>query len=101
MIPKIRPWVGRTEPVLRGIQSIWFLNTAVRLPCCSGEHQMWPSLHWERWRSSWTEGGVSGTESRMGRDEGLKIRTSQPSLWRIREASKAISFEYDLLRRLP
>jgi hypothetical protein len=26
---RVRPWVGRTEPVLRGIQSIWFLKTAV------------------------------------------------------------------------
>ena len=25
----MRPWVGLTEPVLSGIQSIWFLNTAV------------------------------------------------------------------------
>lgn len=28
-MPSVRPCVGRTEPVLRGIQSIWFLNTAV------------------------------------------------------------------------
>ena len=26
---RVRPWVGRTEPVERGIQSIWFLKTAV------------------------------------------------------------------------
>jgi len=28
-IPRVRPWVGRTEPVDSGIQSIWFLKTAV------------------------------------------------------------------------
>lgn len=28
-IASVRPWVGRTLPVDRGIQSIWFLNTAV------------------------------------------------------------------------
>lgn len=27
--PRVLPCVGRTEPVLRGIQSIWFLKTAV------------------------------------------------------------------------
>lgn len=26
---RVLPWVGRTLPVLRGIQSIWFLKTAV------------------------------------------------------------------------
>jgi len=28
-MPSVRPCVGRTDPVLSGIQSIWFLNTAV------------------------------------------------------------------------
>ena len=89
----VRPCVGRTEPVASGIQSIWFLNTAVRLPCCSGETQTWPSDQEERERSSWTEGCVSGTLSRMGRCEGLKMRTSQPSRCKMREASKAINLE--------
>jgi len=39
------------------------------------------------------EGWVAGTESRIGREEGLKIRTSQPRRWRMREASKAMSLE--------
>ena len=39
---------------------------------------------------------MSGTLSRMGRCEGLKMRTSQPSRCRMREASKAINLEYDL-----
>jgi hypothetical protein len=26
---RVRPWVGRTLPVESGIQSIWFLKTAV------------------------------------------------------------------------
>ena len=28
-IANVRPWVGRTEPIDKGIQSIWFLKTAV------------------------------------------------------------------------
>jgi hypothetical protein len=32
----VRPCVGRTLPSSSGIQSIWFLNTAVMVPCCSG-----------------------------------------------------------------
>lgn len=34
-----RPWVGLTDPRLSGIQSIWFLNTPVMVPCCSGDTQ--------------------------------------------------------------
>ena len=93
MMERVRPCVGRTEPELRGIQSIWFLKTAVGEPCCSGHTQTCPSDQRERVRSSWTEGWVAGTESRMGREEGLKIRTSQPRRWRMREASKAMSLE--------
>ena len=48
----MRPCVGRTEPRDRGIQSIWFLNTAVMVPCCSGHTQTWASDHKLRLRSS-------------------------------------------------
>jgi hypothetical protein len=59
---RTRPWVGRTLPVDRGIQStnigidhcnhndvrngytLWFFMTAVMLPCCSGLDQNWASL---------------------------------------------------------
>lgn len=34
--PRVRPWVGLTDPEERGIQSIWFLNTAVCTLC--GQH---------------------------------------------------------------
>lgn len=44
---------------------------------------------------------MSGTESRIGREEGLKMRTSQPRRWRMREASKAISLLYERFRKLP
>lgn len=30
---RVRPCVGLTDPVERGIQSIWFLKTAVYDPC--------------------------------------------------------------------
>ena len=33
----------------------------------------------------------------MGSSEGLKMRTSQPRRWRMREASKAMSLEYELV----
>jgi hypothetical protein len=57
-IPSVRPRVGRTEPVLRGIQSIWVLKTAVRFPCGSGGTQKWRSLPKDRLRSSWTLGDI-------------------------------------------
>ncbi len=39
MTASVRPWVGRTEPSLRGSQSIWLFITPVRVPCRSGETQ--------------------------------------------------------------
>lgn len=43
-MPRVRPCVGLTEPVLRGIQSIWFLNTAV----CTRRlvHATWIVVPW-------------------------------------------------------
>ena len=53
---RVRPWVGRMPPSLRGSQSIWLLNTPLTAPCRSGLHQTWPSDHIDRLRSSATLG---------------------------------------------
>lgn len=112
-IASVRPCVGRTEPVDKGIQSIWFLNTAVctrisyfeysvqlahrrrptRFPCCSGDTHTCPSLHRLKPRSSWTLGWECCASSLTGKPAGLKTRTSHPSLKRTRAASKATSLE--------
>ena len=68
--PKVRPCVGRTDPVLKGIQSIWFLKTAVKLPCCSGETQKCPSLQRLRSRSSCTFGWLCCWSSLTGKPQG-------------------------------
>src|SRR3546814_5026024 len=39
MTARVRPCVGRTLPTSRGSQSIWLLNTPVKVPCRSGLHQ--------------------------------------------------------------
>lgn len=119
---RVRPCVGRTLPVLRGIQSIWFLKTAVwwgvsvfpfrgriegqeieitKFPCCSGETHRCPSLHVLRCLSSTTFGSFWLTSSFTGNPVGSNTRTSQPSRQRMRAASNATSREYERLRRLP
>jgi len=58
--------------VLRGIQSIWFLNTAVMVPCISGDAHTWPSDHSVSARSSLT--------CRQSQFQGLVMRSSQVGL---------------------
>ena len=70
MTTQVLPWVGRTEPVFSGSQSIWFLNAPVMQPCISGELQTWPSDHSLSARSSTTLGWSSIVGSRTGRPVG-------------------------------
>lgn len=95
-IANVRPCVGRTEPVDNGIQSIWFLKTAVTLPCCSGLIQMWPSLHLLSSRSSCTFGCECCSSSFTGSPFGSYMRTSQPRRNKILLASYDKRREYDL-----
>ena len=98
---QVRPCVGRTEPVLRGSQSIWFLNAPVIQPCISGLTQTWPSLHSERARNSTTFGWSSIVGSRTGKSLGSKDRTSQPSTSRSRAISLASFLLKDVSRKEP
>ena len=84
----VLPWVGRTEPVDSGIQSICVFMIPVMAPCRSGEHQTIPSDQAASSRSAWTFGCVSGASSGSGRPDGLKILTSAPSASSRRAASK-------------
>ncbi|GCD54632.1 hypothetical protein NBRC3188_3329 [Acetobacter pasteurianus NBRC 3188] len=97
----VRPCVGRTAPSESGSQSIWFLNTAVMLPCRSGLHQTWPSDQIERSRSSCTFGWVAGTESATGRPVGSNTRVSAPSTFRMRSASSTSNRLKDRGRKEP
>mmetsp|Transcript_18083 Transcript_18083/g.51075 ORF Transcript_18083/g.51075 Transcript_18083/m.51075 type:complete len:282 (+) Transcript_18083:62-907(+) len=78
MTMHVRPCVGRTEPVLSGNQSIWFLNTPVIAPCISGLTHTWPSDHKDKARNSWTFGCISKLGSRTGKPCGSKVLTSAP-----------------------
>ncbi len=95
-IASVLPCVGRTEPVDSGIQSIWFLKTAVTFPCCSGLIQMWPSLHLLSSRSSCTFGCECCSSSFTGSPLGSYMRTSQPRRNNILLASYDKSREYEL-----
>ena len=48
----VRPCVGRTEPLLSGSQSIWFLKAPVMQPCISGETHTCASDQLDSARSS-------------------------------------------------
>jgi len=89
----VRPCVGRTDPLLSGSQSIWFLNAPLSAPCSSGETQTCPSDHSDSARSSATLPCPSSDGSRTGRPCGSNVRTSQPSASRSRANSKASSLE--------
>mmetsp|Transcript_26854 Transcript_26854/g.86278 ORF Transcript_26854/g.86278 Transcript_26854/m.86278 type:complete len:209 (-) Transcript_26854:284-910(-) len=92
----VRPCVGRTLPVLRGSQSIWFLKTPVRVPCISGETHTCASDQSDSARSSLTFGWSSSDGSRTGRPCGLKTRTSAP----IASSSRAHSWASRRLKEL-
>ena len=98
---QVRPCVGRTDPVFRGSQSIWFLNAPVTQPCISGLTQTWPSLHSERALSSTTFGWSSIVGSLTGRSDGSNDLTSQPSTSRSRAISLASLRLNDVSRREP
>ncbi len=83
----VLPWVGRTAPRARGIQSICALNTADSAPCRSGEHHTWPSDHCIRARNSCTLGCSTGASSGSGKPDGSKIRVSAPKCSSRRAAS--------------
>ena len=87
--------------MLRGSQSIWFLNAPVMHPCISGLTQTWPSLHSERALSSTTFGWSSIVGSRTGKSLGSKDRTSQPSTSRSLAISLASFLLKDVSRREP
>ena len=97
----VRPWEGRTLPLVRGIQSIWFLNTPVIVPCISGDTHTWPSDQSDRLRSSCTLGWSSSAGSRTGRPLGLKTRTSAPIASSSRAHSYASSLEKERSRSEP
>ncbi|MNS75337.1 hypothetical protein D3C72_1088510 [compost metagenome] len=84
---RVLPCVGRTAPMLSGIQSICDLNTPVIAPWRSGEHQTMPSDQSTKSRSSLTMGWSSATSSASGKPEGLKIRVSAPKCSSSRAAS--------------
>jgi hypothetical protein len=54
--PRVRPWVGRTLPVERGIQSIWFLKTAV---CGMSSVYRKKGKRWRKRRGVWSTYQVS------------------------------------------
>ena len=75
---RVLPWVGRTAPSDRGIQSIWDVKMPVMAPWRAGETQTIPSDQRARERSSWTSGWETSTESGSGRSRGSKVRVSAP-----------------------
>jgi len=62
-------------------------RNSTRVPCCSGQTHMWPSLHLLSSRSSWTFAWSCLTSSFTGNSAGSYTRTSQPRRNRMREAS--------------
>ena len=89
MTASVRPWVGRTLPSDSGSQSIWFLNTADRVPWRSGLTHTWPSDHCDHARSRCTSGWSAPTLSRMGRSCAWNTRVSAPNCRSRRSASMA------------
>ncbi len=88
MTASVRPWVGRTLPMLSGRWSICAFISPVICPCRSGLHQTCPSDQSESSRSSWTAGWSSPfTWSGKGRSEGSKMRGSAPKKRNRRAAS--------------
>ena len=94
MTASVFPCVGRTAPSLSGIQSTWFLKTALNVPWTSGLHQTMPSHQRTSARSSRTLGSSPPASwEKRGRPAGSKTLAAAPYLASWRAASRARSRE--------
>ena len=101
MTASVLPCVGRTAPLVNGIQSICDFITPVMAPWRSGDVQTMPSLHSASARSSTTLGWESGASSGRGRPLGLNVRVSAPIASSNRAASSLASRLYERSRTEP